>query len=291
MSGVALVHYDGDMKRALTEAVKLIGGFGALSSPVIIKPNLCADVDVTGVATTRVQTVEALLHLLLEQDGALAVRIVESDSESKDAEAAFQKLGFTQLAARFTAAGFDVALVNLSQEPTAVVAWDGLYFKQPRLPTVLAEAGYVISLAVPKTHSLTYVTGVMKNLFGLLPRKDQAAYHPQIHEVIVDLNRLIRPDLGVIDAVWGLEGVLRGRPRRVDVVLAGRQPLAVDATMARVMGFDPERIRHLAMAVPYDLGLLRPPILGMPLAAATVPFDPPRPVHAAALLAEARRSA
>ncbi len=90
MSGVALVHYDGDMKRALTEAVKLIGGFGALSSPVIIKPNLCADVDVTGVATTRVQTVEALLHLLLEQDGALAVRIVESDSESKEPRPLFR---------------------------------------------------------------------------------------------------------------------------------------------------------------------------------------------------------
>ena len=284
LSSVALVKHERDLERTFIEAVELIGGFGTLKSPFIIKPNLCTDVDATGVATTNVKSVEALMNVVLENDENLAIRIVESDSESKYAEDAFEKLGFKRLEKRFTDSGFDVSLINLSQEPTEEVKWDGLYFKRPRLHKVLMEDGYFVSLAVAKTHSLTFVTGVMKNLFGLLPRKDQSFYHPHINEVIVDLNRLIKPDLCIVDAVRGLEGVLSGRTRRLNLVIAGRQPLSVDAAMTRVMGFNPERIRHLAMGEKYALGTLHPTIVGELLESTTVQFNPPRHVNSNAFI-------
>ena len=50
VDSVALVNYEGDVQKALEEGVELIGGFGVLKSPLIIKPNICTHVDKTGFA-------------------------------------------------------------------------------------------------------------------------------------------------------------------------------------------------------------------------------------------------
>ena len=101
------------------------------------------------------------------------------------------------------------------------------------------------------------ITGALKNMFGLLPRKDQNFYHPEIHEVILDLNQMFRNSLYVIDGRMGLKGVISGKPRSLGCVILGQNPVSVDATMARVMGFDPERIRHIVEAEKHGLGRAR----------------------------------
>lgn len=284
MDPVALVRHNGALDTTLREAVRLLGGFQALKAPVLIKPNLCADVDVTSVATTKVDIVETLVRLVLEEDEEAPIRIVESDSESKFADDAFEKLGYNTLAERFREQGADVALINLSHEPLVTVEFNGLFFKRPKWPKILTVDGSFISLAVAKTHSLTMVTGAMKNLFGVLPRKDQSVYHPSINEVIVDLNRFITPDLSIVDARTGLEGVLRGRTREVNTLIVGRKPLSVDAAMARIMGLNPERIRHLVMAEQYSLGTLHPHCVGAPLESTRVTFKTPLNLSSTALI-------
>jgi uncharacterized protein (DUF362 family) len=139
-------------------------------------------------------------------------------------------------------------------------------------------------VAVPKTHGLTLVTGVLKNCFGLLPRKDKVFYHPHINQVIVDINRVVKPDLCLVDARVGLEGVISGRPKPINALILGRSPVSVDATMARLMGFQPERIRHLVEAEKYGLGTLRPAVHGEKVESMKVEFDSPSDLKASALL-------
>ncbi len=284
VDSVALVKYSGELDTTLREAMGLLGGFQALKAPILIKPNLCTDVDVTGVATTKVDIVETLIRLVLEEEEEAPIRIVESDSESKFADDAFEKLGYTKLVERFREQGTDAALINLSHEPLVTVEFNGLFFKRPKWPKILTVGGTFISLAVAKTHSLTMVTGAMKNLFGVLPRKDQSVYHPSINEVVVDLNRFIAPSLSIVDARTGLEGVLRGRTREINALIAGRKPLSVDAAMARTMGFNPERIRHLVRAERYRLGTLHPHCVGVPLDSIRVPFKTPLNLSSTALI-------
>ena len=284
MDSVALVRYSGVLDTTLREAMGLIGGFQALNPPILIKPNLCTDVDVTGVATTKVDIVETLIRLVLEEDEDVAIRIVESDSESKFADDAFEKLGYNTLAEKYRKQGADVALINLSHEPLVTVEFSGSYFERPKWPKILTVGGSFLSLAVAKTHSLTMVTGVMKNLFGVLPRKDQSVYHSAINEVIVDLNRFVKPDLSIVDARTGLEGVLRGRTREVNTIIVGRKPASVDAVMASIMGFNPESIRHLVMAARYSLGTLYPRCVGEPLESTRVPFKMPSNLSSTALI-------
>ena len=106
------------------------------------------------------------------------------------------------------------------------------------------------------------MTGVLKNLFGLLPRKDQSFYHPQINDVIVDLNRIIQPNICIIDARVALEGWNGPKSKRLGQFLIGKTTVATDATLARILGLKPEEIQHLTEAVRYNLGSLSPQIVG-----------------------------
>lgn len=284
MDSVVIVKYEGDVGKTLEEGIKLLGGFGVLKSPFIIKPNICADVVKTGFAVTDVKVVEALINLVLKEDRNLSIKIVESDSESKFADEAFEKFGYKSLEEKMRKLGFDVSLVNLSHSPIVPVKLDGLYFKNPELPTLITGSKYFVSFAVAKTHYLTFITGTLKNLFGLLPRKDQSFYHANINEVIVDLNRLVRPDLCIVDARVGLEGWEGPKTRRLNMFILGRKPVSVDATMARIMRFEPEKIRHLVEAEKYGLGSLNPKILGQSLKFTTVKFNPPSHLSLTAFL-------
>ncbi len=284
MDFVALVKHKGDVRQTLEEGIELLGGLGILGSSFIIKPNICAGVDKTGFASTNVEVVEALVDLVLDKDRNLSIKIVESDSESKFADEAFEKFGFKSLEAKLRSLGFDVSLVNLSHSPTVSVELDGLYFKNLELSKIVIRPDYFVSVAVAKTHHLTFLTGTLKNLFGLLPRKDQSFYHPHINEVIVDLNRLVRSNLCIVDARVGLEGWEGPKIRRLDTFIIGRKPVSVDATMARIMGFNPKKIRHLVEAEKYGLGTLNPRVLGESLKSTRVKFEPPSSLSQSALL-------
>ncbi|MBT5641727.1 DUF362 domain-containing protein, partial [Candidatus Bathyarchaeota archaeon] len=139
-------------------------------------------------------------------------------------------------------------------------------------------------VALAKTHSLTMITGALKNLFGFLPRKDQVFYHPNIHEVIQDLNNMFRSSLCLIDGRMGLEGVISGNPKSLGCLILGRNPVSVDAVMARVMGFDPEKIRHIVEAGIIGLGSLNPEVIGNKVEDCRVEFKTPKGLKSNAVL-------
>jgi uncharacterized protein (DUF362 family) len=249
MDSVALVKHEGDLKETLKQAIGLIGGLKTLKSTLIVKPNICTGVDETGLANTDVKLVGTFLELVLKQNTNLSIRIVESDSEAKYADEAFQKFGYRDLEQRLRNSGFDVSLVNLSHSTSVPVRLDGLYLKNPELPSLLAED-----------------------------------YHPNINQVIVDLNKFVRPDISIVDVRQGLEGWAGPRTRLVNRLILGRNPASVDATMAMVMGFKPESIRHLVEAERNGIGSLHPNVLGDDPKLAVVKFNKPPRLSPAALV-------
>jgi uncharacterized protein (DUF362 family) len=273
LNSVAIVKYKDSVKQSLEQGLSHIGGFGNLESPVLIKPNICTISDGTGYSVTRVETVKALTELLLMTDEKLSINIIESDSQSKFAEEAFQKFGYTQLCSDMQDSGFDVSMVDLSRSPLMKINFLGDYFENPELPEIVLNAGYFISVAIPKTHYLSFLTGVLKNLFGVLPRKDQAFYHPKINEVIVDLARIIRPNLNIVDARVGVEGWNGPKTRKLDTFIVGHGAVSVDSTMARIMGFEPEQVRHIMETYDYDLGTISPKVLGESIESIAAKFN------------------
>ena len=284
MDSVAFLKCRGSFKETLGEAIDLIGGIGKMGSPLILKPNLCTGNDHTGCANVKVEVVEALVDHILREDKDIEIRIVESDSMSKYADRAFERYGYKAFVDRLSERGVNISLLNVSKSPLTRFDYDGYYFRKPELPSPLVDAGSFASVALAKTHSLTVVTGALKNMFGLLPRKDQGFYHMEIHDVILDLNRMFRSDLCLIDGRVGLEGVISGNPRSLGCVILGRNPVSVDATMARVMGFNPERIRHIVEAERHGLGSIHPEVVGNDPASHMVKFRTPSGLRSNAVL-------
>ena len=126
----------------------------------------------------------------------------------------------------------------------------------------ILEADVFISLPKFKTHGLSVVTGAIKNSFGILPGAQKANLHRlagdpiRFQEMLVDVFRLRAPDLFIVDAVLGMEG--NGPActdlREIGLVLAGDNAVALDATIARLMGLEPGRLHFLQKAKEAGLG-------------------------------------
>jgi len=153
------------------------------------------------------------------------------------------------------------------------------------IPDLVADADVVISIPALKTHHKPSPVSLgMKNFMGIMPstvygEPRYKLHHAGLHQVIVDINKAIKPDLVVVSAAFGMEG--RGASlflggEAVDVskeiggalVIAGRDPVATDATATRIISKNwgpvpddrnlgvPWYVHHLRMAAEQGLGNL-----------------------------------
>lgn len=76
-----------------------------------------------------------------------------------------------------------------------------------------------------------------------------------ISKVVVDINSVLKSKLTVIDGFYALEGPgpTSGTPVKMDLIIAGKDPVATDATGSRAMGINPHEIYHIKRA--YEKGL------------------------------------
>jgi uncharacterized protein (DUF362 family)/ferredoxin len=120
-----------------------------------------------------------------------------------------------------------------------------------RMPRILQEAR-LINLPVLKTHVVSTMTLSMKNSMGILPRPDRRSMHTfGIDQSIVDMNLGIKPDLNIVDGSVGQdgEGPLYGDKADLQVLIAGRDTLAVDLACCQIVGVKPRDIPHLKLAL------------------------------------------
>lgn len=123
------------------------------------------------------------------------------------------------------------------------------------LPRTLQQADLIVSLPKMKTHHWAGVTLSMKNLFGTMPGifygwPKNVLHHAGIPQSIVDITATVRPHLAIVDGIVGMEGdgPIMGTPKQANLLVMGTNLPAVDATTARLMGFDPWRIDYLKLA-------------------------------------------
>jgi len=126
------------------------------------------------------------------------------------------------------------------------------------VPKTILEADLLVSIPKMKTHHWVGMTGAMKNLFGVMPGivygwPKNVLHHQGIHESIVDINSTVRSAISIVDGIVGMEGdgPIMGEPKNVGCVIVGSNPVAVDATCARIMALEPSRIDYLKQACGY----------------------------------------
>jgi uncharacterized protein (DUF362 family) len=240
----------GGVRRAVTECLERCGweDLGPREATVVIKPNLCTAVrEKVEASNTALAVTEVVCEILLTR--ARRIVIGESDGLRQKADEAFVASGYDGLSRRL-----GIQLVNFSRSEWAPIRLEPA--GRIELPRLLLEADVFITLPVLKTHALTYFTGALKNQWGCLPQYDRILVHKFLDPLIVSLNRRLRPRLALMDGIIGMEGrgPANGKPRRLDVVLASRDPVALDAAAMRLVGLDPGLSRHVMLAAEQRLG-------------------------------------
>ena len=217
---------------------------------VLIKVNFIATKTWDTGATTDPIVVEAIIERLKKL--AVEVYVVESDATMTNADKAFESTGMKEMCDRN-----GVQCLNLRhvKDRVNIDIPDGKALKKITVPRIVAESA-IVSAAKLKTHNWTGVTLGMKNMFGLLPDKLKSKCHLMgINKVIAEINTVLKPTLTVIDGFVAMEGrgPAGGTPVQMDLIIAGSDPVATDATACRIMGFDPHEIKHIYKA--YEKGL------------------------------------
>ena len=248
MSDVAKIQFT-DYAGSIAKALDAIGAAQRLprSGLVIIKPNL-TNADLPPV-TTSVAASEAVYDYCKAHCGAEIA--VGEGSGSGVTQDAFEANGYVELARRH-----GIRLIDFNREPAATLRRDdALQLREFHLPQVARDA-YIISLPVLKDHSFTTTTIAMKNMFGLAPApyykgswNKSKLHSPSTHRSVFDVCLYKRPDLCVVDASVALAGMhLSGTPRKLGVILASFDPVAVDAVGSELLGHDPRKIDYLKLA-------------------------------------------
>ncbi len=213
---------------------------------VLIKVNFITTKTWDSGATTDPVMVEAIIQRI-KDDLSAKVILVESDATTTNADKAFKISGMKEVCDRY-----DVEFINLRKvkDKVKLSIPNSETLRTITVPRILTESA-IISAAKLKTHISTGVTLGMKNMFGLLPDKFKAKYHFRgMDKVIVDINTVLPPTLTVIDGFVGMEGrgPVNGDPVQMDLIIAGKDPVATDSTACRVMGINPQEIRHITLA-------------------------------------------
>jgi ferredoxin len=135
------------------------------------------------------------------------------------------------------------------------------------------EADGLVSLAKLKAHQLTRITGAVKNQFGCLPGLRKGEFHVRMNDIdrfsrmLVDLNRVVRARLFVVDGIVAMEGngPRSGDPRPMNVLIFGDDPIAIDATICRLVGLDERLVATVVHGERTGLGSTDVRYVGDPL--------------------------
>ena len=231
---------------------------------VLIKINFITDKTWDTGATTDPIVVEAIIRKL--ENLPVKIYVVESDATITNADKAFEKTGMKEMCDRN---GIEWLNLRHVKDRVKIEIPNGEALKSITVPRLVTESA-IISAAKLKTHLNTTVTLGMKNMFGLLPDKLKGKYHMKgISKVVVDINSVLRSALTVIDGFVGMEGrgPVDGTPVQMNLIIAGTDPVATDATAARVMGFNPFEIKHIRKAHERGLGKSEAKVVGEKLEA------------------------
>ncbi|MEE4352363.1 MAG: DUF362 domain-containing protein [Desulfatiglans sp.] len=254
MSRVLIVDTD---ENRLQDAVKEVFDFftpDLKGKKVLIKPNMLGETKVE----TRSSTSPHVLKEVVKQVETQTKNIVVGDCpmrlESRHgADTAGRVTGIQEAGlGYFKNIAKNVKMTSVGSEIIPICP----------LPVDYLEADAIINVPIFKTHQLAGITCCIKNMFGIVagdykPRTHSDAGHPKrLAQFFVDIYRFKTPVLNIVDATYGMEGhgPNLGTPRKINKIIAGTNGVEVDAVVAVMQGYDPDKLKSLQLAARQGLG-------------------------------------
>lgn len=244
--------YDGPLARTIQDGflacgidVRQFNGKRVLLKPNLVEPSRTA---------TQMTTHPAMVVAAVEafQRWGAIVAVGEAPGHVRDSQMALDESGVGEALREEKLRFSDLNYQDTAWRPNrgGFSTLTGLHF-----PESVAGADFVVSMPKLKTHHWVGVTCAMKNFYGVLPGlrygwPKNVLHHHGIAETVLDINATLPSTLAIVDGIECMEGdgPILGSSKMMGLVIVGANLPAVDATAARIIGLDPERIAYLGMA-------------------------------------------
>ncbi|MDF1539829.1 MAG: DUF362 domain-containing protein [Candidatus Thorarchaeota archaeon] len=209
---------------------------------IIIKPSIFNPDSIGNTTLDLMRAVVAFFRRIAP------ISIVESDNPVRTAENAFSSCGYDSLV------GENVELHNLSENPLVPSQSTDSFLENLEVAEILMKNRFLVNIATLKTQENIVISAGIKNLFGLLPMVRKDVFHDHLSDLLVELLKMFRPVLSIIDLTNLVIGKREnGITRHIGGVILSTDPVALDAYCATLLGYNPLQIDYIRKA--YELGL------------------------------------
>jgi len=251
MSLVSLVKFDEKsmtLQEAIEKSLNLINfQFNPKIQKIAIKPNMCYYWDHSTGETTDPKFVSALIDVIRKHTSPkVEISVVESDASAMKCKYAFRILGYEKMTEEKR-----VKLVNLTNDKAEEVKVTvGNKNHQFSLPKTIADADILINVPKIKYMQVVKLTCALKNIYGCNPYPQKYKYHKWLDEAIVSLNKIMKPDLCIIDGI-----IVKGiKTIKLGLIMASTDPVAIDAAASEIAGINPHSVKYLELASKEGIG-------------------------------------
>jgi len=241
--------YSPKVEELLESALRLFS-IDVAGKAVLLKPNL-----VDYLPGDAINTHPSLVLAAAEcfrRLGAKSVEVGEGPGHQRDTQLVLSQSGYEDCLR-----SEKIRFVDLNHDELVrtrlLAGYSGM--KQLWLPRTVLDADFVVSMPKIKAHHWSGVTLSMKNMFGLVPGMrygwpKNILHWAGIQESILDICATIPVHFVIADGIIAMEGngPLNGSPRYLGKIVLSDDPVAADATCAKLMGFDPNRVPHIREA-------------------------------------------
>ncbi len=229
---------------------------------VVVKPNLLNASSAERGVITHPEFFRAAVQVIKESGG---IPLMAESPAFQPLSKVMKKTGYDRVVAE---EGCPVA----DPKETAVLFYEGKgKYKRFEISKALFDADVVVSLPKLKTHSLTYMTGAVKNFFGFIFGLNKSQWHvrartkEEFSSFLLDyyeclLKGFERPKqfIHMMDAIAGLEGEgpgLSGHPRKINAILVGEDAIAVDCVAVNLVGLETSKATTVTLGERRSLGV------------------------------------
>lgn len=242
-------HYAQHLEDLLDRGLRVLSSEVA-GQTVLLKPNL-----VDYLPNDAVNTHPSLIlaaAACFRRRGAKSVAVADGPGHQRDTQLVLRESGYEECLR-----SEKIRFVDLNRDQLVRRRVQAGYtaLKYLWLPRTILEADFLVSMPKIKVHHWSGVTLSMKNMFGVVPGArygwpKNILHWMGIQESILDVCATVPVHCVIADGVIAMEGngPLNGAARHMGSIVLSNDPVAADATCARLMGFEPNRIPHIREA-------------------------------------------
>ena len=254
-----------ELLQRIEKCVSLIGGFEKYISgakKILLKPNLLSPSAPATAVITHPVFVECIIDIIKKiAGGNIEITIADSPGVAtphtkKDLSRLYEITGFKYF--------LDMPGVTLNFDTgyRTVSFKGGKVLKQLKVIKPVLEADLIINLPKFKTHSLTGMTGAVKNMYGTIHGRTKTLLHTKFmdiqkfNDMLLDIYLFKKPAINIMDAILGMEGEgpgMSGKARETGLIIASINGIALDNVASIIMGFKEKQIPLISCAMERNL--------------------------------------